>query len=55
MTIQKLKQLSQKMLEEIKAAMEEDGEWTSPQGNGVNSFEAFEVAYSFNELIKKVK
>ncbi len=51
--LQDLKTKAEAMFAEIAGCLDEDGEWTSPRGNGVNSAEAFETATAFMELIVK--
>lgn len=40
--------------EEIIACLAEDGEWTTPRGNGVNSAEAIEVIDAVWDIVKRL-
>lgn len=55
MTLDELKQRAQALVDEIQQCLDEDSEWTSPQGNGTNAFEAIEAAIAFNKLIQDTK
>ena len=55
MTVKELKRQARKHLADIKKCLRQDGEWTSPRGNGVNSAEALEVAETFVALIEEVE
>jgi hypothetical protein len=52
MTLKELKKEAETLMVEIELAHDNDEEWTSPRGNGVNSSEAYETARAFITLIR---